>query len=449
MGVHHDLFRQANGKSAGPDSLPNEFYKCFASLIAHPLTEVYNEALGAEHLPDCMKKGSISVLYKKKDREDMRNYRPITLLNCDYKVLTRLLCRRMKEVMHEIVSPHNTGFTPGRFIGENSVLTKLIQAYLDEEDQPGALVFVDFEKAFDRVSWDYIHEALAALGFGQNFRRYIRTLYDSNNPQKRRVVINGHAGKYFALGSSVAQGCPLSPLLYLCVAEGLTRAINANKDIHGIQVGGEEIKVSQFADDTMNTLADTEGSWQAAKNEYELYNLATNQRLNLDKTEAVLGGSMRRGNPRIPPEWKVCPEGKYIVSLGVPIGNNFDEDEFWLNKYYMCKAKLASWKHLFMHSTKGRVLISQASVYSRFRYWLNSMMPSEKVDEYIRQDVDRMFVGCCGRVTPSSKRTKKAQKQQVRRLTLKRKPQYSRGGKGASVSWIGACIPKPLGRIGS
>ena len=381
----------ANGKAAGPDALPNEFYKWFAGLLAGPLSEVYNEAFQNNTLPECMRKGSISVLYKKKDRQDMRNYRPITLLNCDYKVLTRILCWRMKRVMHEIVSPENTGFAPGRFIGENSILTKLIQAYLDEEQLPGALVFVDFEKAFDRVSWEFMHKALKALGFGPDFRSKMHTLYDNAHPQMRRVVINGHAGKYFPLGSGVAQGCPLSPLLYLCVAESITRAINANPNIKGIVVGDTEIKLSQFADDTLNLIADTEGSWQETKAEYKLYELASGQRLNIMKTEAVLGGTLRHSNPFIPMEWKVCQEGDYIISLGVPIGNDFNEEEFWNSKYFKCKGILANWKHLFTHSVKGRVLISQASVYSRFRYWLNSMMPSTRVDEFIHQDVKHLL----------------------------------------------------------
>lgn len=381
----------ANGKSPGPDALPNEFYKWFAGTLAGTLTKVLNEAFDNESLPECLKTGNISLLYKKKDRRDMRNYRPITLLNSDYKVLTRILCWRMKRVMHEIVSPENTGFSPGRFIAENSILTKLIQAYLDEEELPGALIFLDFEKAFDRVSWEFMHKAFRALGFGPDFRKFIRMLYDNSNPQKRRININGHTGPYFPLGSGVAQGCPLSPLIYLCVAEGLTRAINMNPNIHGITIGDLEQKISQFADDTMLTLSDTEHSWNATTTEMERYSRAAGAKLNIDKTEAILAGTLRRNPTPVPPEWKVCPDGQYIISLGVPIGNDFDEDAFWSSKYFKCKSILANWKNLFVHSIKGRVLISQASVYSRFRYWLNSMMPSVKINEFIRKDLRELL----------------------------------------------------------
>ena len=293
----------------------------------------------------------------------------------------------MRGVMHEIVSPENTGFAPGRFIAENSILSKLTQAYLDEENLPGVFVFLDMEKAFDRVSWDYLHASLKALGFGQDFRSKIQTLYDLNNPQQRRVVVNGHASSYFNLQSGVAQGCPLSPLLYLCVAEGLTRAINANPKIKGIVVNGNEQKISQFADDAKLMLRDYKKSWKACKKTIRLYCKASGQKMNDSKTEALLLGSLKDSTENLPREWKICPRGKYIISLGVPIGNDFNEDEFWLNKYYKCKSLMARWKNIFIHSIKGRTLISQASVYSRFRYWMYSMMPSAKVDAYIKKDV--------------------------------------------------------------
>ena len=141
----------------------------------------------------------------------------------------------------------------------------------------------------------------------------------------------------------------------------------------------------------MLALEDTEQSWNETKVELQRYSLAAGQLLNVTKTETVLAGSLRRSNPPLPTEWKVCPEGGYVISLGVPIGNDFNEEEFWTNKYFKCKSLLANWKHLFVHSTRGRVLISQSSVYSRFRYWLYSMMPSEKVDEYIRSDMRHLL----------------------------------------------------------
>ena len=93
----------------------------------------------------------------------MRNYRPITLLNGDYKILTRTLCKRMKGVIGRVVCKENTGFSPRRFIAENTQQMKLMQKYLEENDEAGMFVFLDLEKAFDRVSWDYMKKAISRM----------------------------------------------------------------------------------------------------------------------------------------------------------------------------------------------------------------------------------------------------------------------------------------------
>ena len=87
------------GKSPGPDQLPNKFYVTFSGILAPILTKVFNTAREAGRLPPEMLEGTIPVLDKKKSRDDPRNYRPITLLNSDYKILMRILTARMNEAV--------------------------------------------------------------------------------------------------------------------------------------------------------------------------------------------------------------------------------------------------------------------------------------------------------------------------------------------------------------
>ena len=112
-----------------------------------------------------MTEGLISVLYKKKDRNDPRNYRPITLLNGDYKILMRILTARLNSAVVQFVSAPQNGFVPGGFIVENILLLQMLQAYAEEEDIEALFIFLDFEKAFDRCSWEYLREAIRCLGF--------------------------------------------------------------------------------------------------------------------------------------------------------------------------------------------------------------------------------------------------------------------------------------------
>ena len=108
--------------------------------IAPILVEVFNTSREKGSLPDSCLQGLISVLYKKKDRDDPRNYRPITLLNCDYKILTRLLATRMNTAVLQFVNPEQNGFVPGGFIAENIMLLKSLQAYVESEDEEALFI---------------------------------------------------------------------------------------------------------------------------------------------------------------------------------------------------------------------------------------------------------------------------------------------------------------------
>ena len=158
---------------------------------------------------------------------------------------------RMRKALDYFVSKEQLGFVPGRNISEASHLMQLVQAYLDETDEEGLLIALDWEKAFDRVSWDFLHNAYKALGFGARFRHRARLMANPDCPPTRTVKIDGERGKEFHIHSGVPQGCPFSPLAFLVCAEALTRAIKANQHIEGITIGGIESKISQFADDTL------------------------------------------------------------------------------------------------------------------------------------------------------------------------------------------------------
>ena len=99
-------------------------------------------------------------------------------------------------------------------------------------------------------SREYLHTAADAIGLGTYFCEWLRVLYDADRPVKRRVNVNGHLGEYFDLGCSTAQGCPASPILFLLIAEGLSRLIRDDPDWAPIVKNKVEHRLSQFADDT-------------------------------------------------------------------------------------------------------------------------------------------------------------------------------------------------------
>ena len=109
---------------------------------------------------------------------------------------------------------------PKTFIAEASMLLRLTEAYINEEpdSRKGIFLFLDMEKAFDRVSYDFTKRGMDALGFGPRFQKWVGLMYNEQKPPKRRMYVNGYYSDWFDIKSGVAQGCPLSPLLFLIVA---------------------------------------------------------------------------------------------------------------------------------------------------------------------------------------------------------------------------------------
>eukprot|EP00965_Chrysotila_dentata_P030333 1008995-Pleurochrysis_carterae.AAC.1 len=99
--------------------------------------------------------------------------------------------------------------------------------HLDKIQEEGQLIFLDLEKAFDRCSWNYLRQAVSALRTLASYISWINMLYDDNNPPKRPVISNGLLSRKIPIKQGTAQGCPLSPLLFLTVVKGFTRSVTS------------------------------------------------------------------------------------------------------------------------------------------------------------------------------------------------------------------------------
>ena len=183
-------------------------------------------------------------------------------------------------MIHYIVSSPQLGFVPGRIITESSQLAKLVQAYFDQNDEDGLLVALDWEKAFDSISWDYLHDAVRALGFGPDIQKWYAILYNPYDPQERTIQANGKRSPPFHLNSGIPQGCPLSPLTFIFVSEALTRLIQTSPHYKGIDIAGRQFRLSQFADDTLLFLRSYSGL-RAAWRLINQYSKATGMQVNM------------------------------------------------------------------------------------------------------------------------------------------------------------------------
>ena len=245
----------SSNKTPGCDGFTKEFYDIFFETVGDDLVNSYSAAFKAGELSISQKRGVITLIPK--DDEYLlilENWRPITLLNMDYKVIAKIIAKRIETLLPVLIHEDQTGFVKERFIGENVRLINDVMNYLDNCNSSGILVAIDFKKAFDSLEWSFIKLCMAKFNFGDNILRWVSLFYQGT---QTAVLNNGFMTDFFNVSRGVRQGCPLSPYLFILCAEILAHKIRKVENIKGIKIFNTEIKLSQFADDTTLFCADT------------------------------------------------------------------------------------------------------------------------------------------------------------------------------------------------
>ena len=231
------------GRTPGCDGLPVELYVALWDLVGPDLLELYEEMVVEGRMPPSLREGMITILYKRKgERSDLKHWRPISLLNVDYKILAKVLANRLKSVIGQIIHPDQTCGIPGRRIADSLALVRDTVQYIQDRRVHAALVSLDQEKAFDRVSHEFMCRTLRRLGLGELFCSYVNVMYKDICSL---VLVNGWKTDPFEVLSGVRQGCPLSPLLFVCCIELFAQSIRRNPEIRGITAPGPERRKGQ------------------------------------------------------------------------------------------------------------------------------------------------------------------------------------------------------------
>lgn len=312
-----------NKKCPGLDGLTAEFYKIFWEKIKDLYFEAIQFAVNSNILHQSARMGLISLL-PKKDRVPtiIKNWRPLTLMNVDYKIYSKALSLRIKEVMPYIISEDQTGFMAGRDISLNSRKLLDIMRFVDEQNLAAILVQIDYEQAFDSLEYDSIWGAMRYFNFGPMFISYVQTLF----AQPFSCVMNsGWKSSFFYPSRSVKQGCSTSPFLFNICAELIAIAIRKNDKIKGVTINNVEHKISQFADDTtLFLLFDREVLLEVVK-VFDHYCNLLGLKVNYDKTSIYRLGSLKNTNAKLytnkPFYWTNNP----IKILGITITNDIQE----------------------------------------------------------------------------------------------------------------------------
>ena len=324
--TEHDLLmalkNMPNNKSPGSDGFTAEFFKFFWTDIREHLFRAVAYCYENKILGISQRHGIISLLPKKnKSPLFLKNWRPLSLLNVDYKILAKVIATRIKTCLSSIIHSDQNAYVKGRYIGENIVKMLTLIELLNEEDIPALLISVDFEKAFDNVEWDFIDRCLSHFNFGEYIRTWVKILYTDC---QSCVINNGWVSDRFVITRGVRQGCPLSPYLFTLCVEVLAAYIRDNPNIKGIEIGGFSHKISHYADDTNLTVLFCPDTLAEITRTFDKYQSISGLKVNYDKTEILRIGSIRNTNARLysqkPLHWSEGP----ITILGIDICTNID-----------------------------------------------------------------------------------------------------------------------------
>ena len=321
-----------NDKTPGTDGLTAEFYRYFWHEIADIMVDGFNYGFQAGRLSISQRQGVISLIYKKnKNLEYLKNWRPLSLLNTDYKIAKKTLACRLEKTLPTLISKSQTGYVKGRYIGENIRLISDLMYFTEHSNTSGIALF-------DSLEWSFLLKALKTFNFGPQFIHWIEVLYQDVSSC---VMNNGFSSPFFSIHRGVHQGCPLSGLLFVIAIELLGNSIRQAKDIKGINVGLNEIKLTQYADDTTVFVSDV----SSAKNLVELPDLfyeCSGLKINSSKSEFLWLGPDRDSNDQVlnflPPEYTV-----YALGVHFSYNKNAAEKKNFISKLKALKTRLNMW----------------------------------------------------------------------------------------------------------
>jgi exonuclease III len=357
-------------KSPGTDGFTTEFYQEFWPQIRTYITNSLNTGLKRGELNQSQRRGIISLIPKpQKDLDMLKNWRPITLLNQDYKYLTKALANRIEKTLENIISTDQSGFVKGRYIGCNIQRIQNTIEMCKSLKKNGILVNIDFEKAFDTIEWKFIYKSLEVLNYPKEFIQWIKSIYRNI---ETCIINNGNTSDYFYPERGVRQGCPISPYLFIITAEIMNRWIK--KKLENIEIRGnnnENYLIAQFADDTSFAIENDEKSLYQLFEHLEIFGEISGLRLNIDKTEILLLGTAIK--EKIPKRYR-----KYVKEEVNYLGCSISSDQVQTTDKNIEKALeklnnlLDKWKHRST-TLSGKIAIIKSLLIPQVTYILTTM----------------------------------------------------------------------------
>ena len=273
-----------NGKSPGNDGLNKTFYEHFwDDLKLYFINSLKHSKI--DGILSISQRQAVIKLIEKKDRDKIfvKNWRPISLLDVDTKILSKSLAEKLKNVLLDLISSNQTAYVKNQCISESGRLISNVTEMCNILDIPGYLVTMDIEKAFDSLDHDFLLFAIKKFGFGKNFIHWINVLL---NKQQSCVINGGFTTRYFNLEKGARQGDPISAYLFILAVEVLFELIKNNDTTNTIKILGVHFSYNSTLK-VQNNFLDTVKSIQKVLRFWNRRMLSLEGRIIIFKTLAI------------------------------------------------------------------------------------------------------------------------------------------------------------------
>ena len=372
----------------GVDGLTPTFFIKYWDVFKADLCTAFQQILREGRMPSQFTEGLIYLIPKSDGPSlDIKKWRPITLLNTVYKILAKAISIRLSTIMPTVIHPTQTGFIRERSILDNVYTFWESVALATKSNQKLVVLMLDFEKAYDRVDWEFLQGVLIRFGFSKEWIKGISSLY---NAAQSRVLLAGDYGPLFYISRSVRQGCPLAPFLFLFFAEAMISFLNAaDIGIRGLctPLSHIEVRDAEFADDTALYLKGDLENLEKTEVAISTFCKASGALVNWNKSFAFWVGDVN------PPLWNPHPQFRWIPSgcpvryLGCTIGVDLSMENQVAPLLLSLRQKLLLWSSAKL-SFAGRVIVANqvllASTWYVLSCWIFSKSCILKIRRLIR-----------------------------------------------------------------
>ncbi|KAJ3591149.1 hypothetical protein NHX12_009096, partial [Muraenolepis orangiensis] len=322
-------------RAPGIDGLSVEFYKAYWDVLSNDLLDVFNESLASGSMPVSCRRAVITLLPKKGNLQDIKNWRPVSLLCVDYKLLSKALATRLGRAVEQVIHRDQTYCVPGRSMVDNVHLIRDVLEVSSSLDINTGLISLDQEKAFDRVEHSFLWKVMEKFGFSAGFIAKIKVLY---NNIESVLKFNGGLCAPFRVCRGVRQGCALSGMLYALSLEPLLSKIRSK--LQGLFLPGfnGNMVLSVYADDVVVFVRD-QTDIDVLVDIVREFSSASAARVNWKKSEALAVGEWSGGLPVLPQNMVWRKDGfKY---LGVFLGKEIVVLKNWEDVIEKIEGKLS------------------------------------------------------------------------------------------------------------